>query len=97
VTRNDAFAGQEYREYRNNVPNSPPIRKLKAVHTLTHPAAKVDRPVAADDQGDVPDDAGTQANDADIETLSKPTAEDAQATLFATLATEAEEEATTGP
>ena len=73
------------------------IRKLKAVHTLTHPAAKVDRPVAADDQGDVPDDAGTQADADDNPTTSTPTDEDAQTTLFATLATEAEEEATTGP
>ena len=46
----------------------------------------------------MPDDAGTQADSDDTQTTRQQSAdEDAQTTLFATLATEAEEEATTGP
>jgi integrase/recombinase XerD len=75
------------------------IRKLKAVHTLTHPGAKVDRPAAADTEGDVPDDedAGAQPDDQTSPTSPSATPDDPTTTLYATLAQEAEEEATTGP
>jgi integrase/recombinase XerD len=67
------------------------IRRLKAVHSLTHPAAKVDRPERVDGEEDVLDDAVKQADD-ETNAIARPplNPEDAKSALFATLATEAE-------
>jgi integrase/recombinase XerD len=64
------------------------IRRLKAVHTLTHPSAKLSRPEAA------------ETDDAAEPTTSEPAAaplvpvlhEQAAESLFAALAAEADEE-----
>lgn len=69
------------------------IRRLKAVHALTHPSAKIDRPEV---DGENPDASG-QCTDGDVvddnaTAIVRPalSPEDAKAALFATLATEAE-------
>jgi hypothetical protein len=69
------------------------IRRLKAVHALTHPSAKIDRPEV---DGENPDASGQctvgDAADDDTTAIARPalSPEDAKAALFATLATEAE-------
>jgi len=89
------------------------IRKLKAVHTLTHPGAKLERPAGeatetangteAGANGTVPEaSAGTEVlelavNEQDA-AMNAPVAPDVAAeALFAALDAEAQEEATGGP
>jgi len=72
------------------------IRRLKALHALTHPSAKIDRPEVLD--GENPDasgqcadcDVADEADDAKATVHPALSPEDAKAALFATLATEAE-------
>jgi hypothetical protein len=89
------------------------IRKLKAVHTLTHPGAKLER--AAGDAAELANDGepGTNGSEPEVDAgadVLKPavngqdaaavaavTPEVAEAALFAALDAEAEEEATGGP